>query len=61
MLTGRVLFKGRRPSEVFSKIANYELDFPEAKWRNVSKDGRDLVQAMLAEDPDERITAEQAL
>ena len=61
MITGRVLFKGRRPSEVFSKIANYELDFPEAKWKNVSADGRDLVQAMLAEDPDERITAEQAL
>ena len=61
MLTGRPLFKGSNPDSIFEKVINMQLDYPQAIWQHISEEALDLVKKMLAEDVNERITAEDAL
>jgi len=62
LLLGGVLpFMGRTQKELFRKIVagNYEID--EESFVGVSEDARDLIQKLLVTDPDNRMSAAEAL
>ena len=61
MLTGRPLFRGNSPDEILNKNMRCEYQFCDRQWENISEAAKDLVQQLLKENPDERITASQAL
>jgi len=61
MLTGRPLFRGDNISEILEKNKNCQFEFPKQYWDQISPVAKDLVQAMLKNDPNERVTASQAL
>lgn len=61
LLSGKPPFDGRDDREIVKrvKLGTYSLNGPE--WKNLSKDGTDLIKKMLTYDPKQRISAEQAL
>ena len=61
LLGGNLPFMGRTQKELFRKIVVGKYDFPEDCWDSVSADARDLVSRLLVTNPDERMTAQQAL
>ena len=61
VLTGRPLFRGNTPEEILQKNMKCEYTFNDRQWENISATAKDLVEKLLKEDPDERITATQAL
>jgi len=61
LLSGNLPFMGRSQKELFRKIVSGKYEFKEADWDDVSADAKDLVQKLLALDPDDRITSSQAL
>jgi len=61
LLSGNLPFMGRSQKELFRKIVSGKFEFKEADWSDVSPDAKDLVQKLLALDPDERLTSSQAL
>ena len=62
MLTGRPLFKGSSPNDILLKNMNCDYDFSENErfWKNISSEALDLVKKMLAENPEDRISAQDA-
>lgn len=61
MLSGRLPFAGKDPSETLEAIRVCDLRLDEPDWADVSQPARALVRAMLQKDPRRRITVEQAL
>lgn len=61
MLTGRPLFRGNNVTEILEKNKNCILEFPQQYWDKISEDAKNLVQGLLKADPNERLTAAQAL
>jgi len=61
LLSGNLPFMGRSQKELFKKIVSGKFEFKEEGWEGISDDAKDLVQKLLVLDPDERITASQAL
>ena len=61
LLCGRPPFDGADDREIVKnvKIGQYQLSGPI--WKNVSKEGQDLVKKMLTYDSNARISAEDAL
>ncbi|RWS09524.1 MAP kinase-activated protein kinase-like protein [Dinothrombium tinctorium] len=43
------------------RIRAGEYDFPDAEWRNVSKEAKELIRGLLKTDPSERLTIEQVM
>jgi calcium/calmodulin-dependent protein kinase I len=62
LLLGGVLpFMGRSQKELFRKIVAGKYEFDDESFEGVSDDAKDLVAKMLVTDPDDRISASQAL
>lgn len=61
LLGGNLPFMGKSQKELFRKIVAGKYEFDEQEFAGVSAEARDLIEKMLVTDPDERITAAQAL
>ena len=59
-LSGDPPFNGPSDSVIYGKIAEMKFNFPEKKWKNVSKDAIDLIKHMISPE-NERYTARQVL
>eukprot|EP01064_Diplonema_japonicum_P018088 TRINITY_DN2678_c0_g1_i1.p1 TRINITY_DN2678_c0_g1~~TRINITY_DN2678_c0_g1_i1.p1 ORF type:complete len:376 (+),score=78.94 TRINITY_DN2678_c0_g1_i1:56-1183(+) len=57
--TGQIRSKAER-EELLKKIDRGVL-FPDARWRNISEDAKELVEGLLTIAPSKRLTASQAL
>jgi calcium/calmodulin-dependent protein kinase I len=61
LLSGNLPFMGRSQKELFRKIVAGKYEFNDDAWQDVSEDARELVKKMLVLNPDDRITAKDAL
>lgn len=61
LLSGQLPFMGRSQKELFRKIVAGKYEFKENEWAGVSEDARDLVRGLLVLEPDDRMTAIQAV
>lgn len=61
MLTGRPLFRGDNINAILEKNRNCELDFKCRAWESLSEEAQSLCKGLLEKDPDQRLTAAQAL
>jgi calcium-dependent protein kinase len=61
ILAGYPPFYGDTDQEVLRKVREGVFTFNPADWRNISEDAKDLIRKMLAFNPKDRFTAEQAL
>ena len=59
-LSGDPPFNGPSDSAIYSKIAEMKFTFPEKKWKNISKEAKDLILHMIAPEK-ERYNAKQVL
>ncbi|KAL7576338.1 hypothetical protein ACA910_018154 [Epithemia clementina (nom. ined.)] len=61
LLSGQLPFMGRSQKELFRKIVAGKYEFGDKEWEGVSDEARDLVRGLLVLDPDQRLTATQAV
>ncbi|CAG9463124.1 unnamed protein product [Pedinophyceae sp. YPF-701] len=61
ILGGYPPFEGTTTRELFRSILDDDLSFDQPCWEDVSEDARDLIRKLLTKDPEQRITAPQAL
>lgn len=61
MLSGYLPFTGQSPNQVFVKILKGVLRFDQPEWSYYSEESIDLIKKMLVVDPNDRVTAEEAL
>ena len=61
MLGGYYPFRGTTEVEVLENVRYGQFKFREKYWKGISKDAKDLIARMLVVDPDDRITASDAL
>ncbi|CAG8642426.1 8990_t:CDS:2 [Acaulospora morrowiae] len=61
MLCGYTPFWGEDQSELFESILRGVYHYDDDYWANISDEAKDLIDKMLAYDPDRRITAHDAL
>jgi len=61
LLCGYPPFYAKEQRELFTQILNAEYEFPEEDWSQISEDAKDFIRHLLVVDPDERMTATQAL
>ena len=59
-LSGDPPFNGASDSAIYGKIAQMKFNFPEKKWKNISKEAKDLISHMIAPE-NVRYTAKQVL
>ena len=52
LLSGDPPFNGPNDKVIYSKIKKMKFDFPEDKWKNISKEAKDLITHMLAPEKD---------
>ena len=60
-LTGTRPFAGQNSRAVLKKNKKGDVLYDENVWQGISKEAKDLVKAMLAKEPENRITAQEAL
>jgi calcium-dependent protein kinase len=60
MLSGKLPFNGKNDDEIFDKILEMKVEFPEKEWKNIDKDAIDLIKKMLCNVSD-RLNAQQVL
>jgi len=61
LLSGNLPFMGRSQKDLFRKIVAGKYEFDTEDWQNVSDDAKDLVRKLIVLNPDERITASEAV
>mmetsp|Transcript_25526 Transcript_25526/g.64901 ORF Transcript_25526/g.64901 Transcript_25526/m.64901 type:complete len:544 (+) Transcript_25526:118-1749(+) len=61
LLVGYMPFSGASERQQIAAIKSGRYNMRKDRWRNVSEKGFDFVQKLLVVDPDQRLTAEQAL
>ena len=59
-LSGDPPFNGPSDSAIYGKIAQMKFNFPEKKWKNISKEAKDLISHMIAPE-NVRYTAKEVL
>lgn len=61
LLSSRKPFYHRKRKYVINRIMRCDFNFDSSSWTHVSQDSKDFVSALLKLDPQERLTAEEAL
>ena len=61
ILTGRPLFQGTNAKSLLINNMKCKYEFNEYYWGRLSEEVKDLVMKMLHKDPEQRISAEEAL
>lgn len=61
MLGGYYPFRGKKEIDVLKKVRYGEFKFHEKYWKGISEDAKDLVNRMMNVDPEQRVTAADAL
>jgi serine/threonine protein kinase len=61
MLGGYYPFRGTTEVDVLKNVRYGQFKFREKYWKGISQDAKDLIKRMLVVDPEERITAADAL
>merc|ERR1712113_1080715 len=61
LLCGYPPFHGDNDSEVLAKVKTAAFSFPNAHWKDVSEDAKNLIRHLLKLDPKERYTTKKAL
>ena len=61
LLCGYPPFFGDSDQEILARVRTGKFSFPEAEWRSISKDAKDLISKLLEFDATKRISAEKAL
>ena len=61
LLCGYPPFYAKEQRELFTQILNADYEFPEEDWAQISEDAKDFIRHLLVVDPNERMTATQAL
>lgn len=61
MLGGYYPFRGKSEEKVLKKVRYGEFTFHKKYWTGISKEAKDLLKQMMTVNPEERITADEAL
>jgi len=61
LLCGYPPFYAKEQRELFTQILNAEYEFPDEDWSQISEDAKDFIRHLLVVNPEERMTASQAL
>ena len=61
MLSGTLPFNGKNNKAILKAVVDGNYEFKLSKWSRVSYEAKDLISKMLIYDPDERISASEAL
>ncbi|ORY47320.1 Pkinase-domain-containing protein [Rhizoclosmatium globosum] len=61
LLSGYPPFTGNSNSIIFQKIFNCDYEFDPEYWNDVSPSAKDFIEKLLVLDPNERLTASEAL
>lgn len=61
MLGGYPPFRAKNQSDLKKKIMTYPVNLSGPEWRDVSKSAKQLIRRMLHKNPQERISATEAL
>ena len=61
LLCGYSPFRSENMSDLIQECSTGRVVFHERYWRDVSKDAKDFIKALLQPDPHRRLTSEQAL
>jgi serine/threonine protein kinase len=61
LLTSKFIFNAKDYNEILRKNKQCKVVFPAKLWDNLSEEAKDLCSKMLQKNPNNRITAEEAL
>jgi len=61
LLCGYEPFYGESEEELINENKRGKVEYPEDDWRDISVEGRDLLEKMLEKDPSKRVQADKAL
>jgi serine/threonine protein kinase len=61
LLCGYEPFYGENEKQLIQENKTGNVEYPKDDWKDISIEGRDLVERMLERDPVKRITASKAL
>jgi calcium-dependent protein kinase len=61
LLSGEFPFNGESRAEVFGKIQSGQVAFKKSVWKQVSKEGQNLISKLLLADVKKRLTARAAI
>ena len=61
LLCGYTPFMADDQEQMFDRIKHGQWDFNPVDWKHVSEDAKDLIRALLEQNPDSRMTAARAL
>lgn len=51
LLCGNAPFRGKTDKELFEKIRNGDINYPDSDWTHISKNAKDFVKKLLVVDP----------
>mmetsp|Transcript_21321 Transcript_21321/g.33000 ORF Transcript_21321/g.33000 Transcript_21321/m.33000 type:complete len:208 (+) Transcript_21321:737-1360(+) len=61
LLSGRYPYKSRKQKELLQENENPNIEFADKHWGKISDKAKDLTKKMLEVDPEDRLSAEEAL